>query len=149
MSYLFNFTKQAKMSRAAKGALIAPAALLAAGPLMGKAGLEDDIVELAKKFKYDITGTPFKYGPLKLMDSMGAVPSLMNAPGAFMPGVLTAAGAGAGGGKLVDLLQSASKKNAVNKSILSKLRNNPSAAAIPLALLAGGAGYLMGRDSDS
>jgi len=204
MSYLFNFTKQAKMSRAAKGALIAPAALLAAGPIMSSVGLGENVAELATRFKYPIENTPFKYGPLQLMDILGAVhkvsepgwehvdsllprKSWLNATEAFVPGMLTASGIGAGVGAVGDGVSASAnalskllkpskakpskeaiksivsklpsqpatavprvaKKNVVSKSILSKLRNNPAAAAIPLALLAGGAGYLLGRDSDS
>ena len=203
MSYLFDFTKQAKMSRAAKGALIAPAALLAAGPIMSGVGLEENVAELATKFKYPIENTSFKYGPLKLMDILGAVhkpsepgweyvdsliprKSWLNATEAFVPGILTASGIGAGVGAVGDGVSAsaralskllkpskakpseaaiksivsklpsqpttavpiAAKKNVISKSILNKLRNNPAAAAIPLALLAGGAGYLLGKDSE-
>tara|TARA_Y100000592_G_scaffold22091_1_gene34178 strand:- start:765 stop:1727 length:963 start_codon:yes stop_codon:yes gene_type:complete len=160
-----NFTKQAKMSRAAKGALAAPVALLAAGPLLAKAGLGSDIAELANKYHYRLGNSPIMYGPLKLMDSLGAVKQL-GVPGkglftptsTLTPGLITASGAGAGVGKLSDILSNlklkvvpveAAKKELLSKSIFNTLSKNPAAVVLPLALLAGGTGYLLGRDSDS
>lgn len=161
-------TKEARLSRAAKGAIAAPIAALALGPALSKMGLTDDILALAAKHHLGdyLPHSPIKYGPMKLLDSVGMIGADKISPGrSLLPGVVAASGLGAGTGKLTELLAAGAKKGGdiakVTKatkapmSLVDKFKaSSPqqkalvAAALFPWTLAAGAGAYAL-SDSDS
>ena len=157
--------KEANLSRAAKGAIAAPIAALALGPALSKMGLTDDILALTAKYHLGdyITNSPIKYGPMKLLDSVGMIGANKITPGrSLLPGVLAASGLGAGTGKLTELLAKGAKKGGdiakvtqAPMSLMGKFKaSSPqqkaliAAALFPWTLAAGAGAYAL-SDSDS
>lgn len=162
---LSSLTKTSSLSRVAKGAIAAPIAALALGPALSKMGLTDDILALTAKYNLGdyITNSPIKYGPMKLLDSVGMIGANKFTYGrSLLPGVVAASGLGAGTGKLTELLAKGAKKGGdiakvtqAPMSLMGKFKaSSPqqkaliAAALFPWTLAAGAGAYAL-RDSDS
>ena len=153
-------TKHAGLSRATKGALIAPAAALALGPLAAATHMpyvaDDMIAHLTGQGKGTLDDIPglFKglYGPLRLPHSMGLAGKdvlsgdILATAGKSLVG-LSALGAGAG--KLSEKLVPVAKKSFLEDP--KKRKMLLAASLFPWMSTAAGVGYLVNkaRNSDS
>lgn len=155
LSKLSSHTKQAGLSRAAKGAIALPAAALALGPVAAAThmpGIADDMLKSLRFDQLDDIPGLFKslYGPLRLPHSMGLTGKdvlsgdIVSTAGKSLAG-LSALGAGAG--KLSERVIPVAKKSFLedpkNKKMLL------AASLFPWMSTAAGVGYLANKAMNS
>jgi hypothetical protein len=155
---LASLTKEAGLSRAAKGAIGLPAAALALGPIAAAThmpGIADDMISQLAKTTGNLEGVPglFKtlYGPLRVPSALGIGDSQILSGDIIQRAAQSLAGLsalGAGAGKLSEKIIPVAKKSVTDKPTA---RGAAMAAALfPWTLAAGGGAYLLGKsNSDS
>jgi hypothetical protein len=168
----YSLTKQANLSRTARGALLGAGGVLAAGPIANALGMTEGMAALAAKHNLGdyLASAPIKYGPMQLLDSLGLVGATKAiTPGSsFIPGVGLAAGLGIGaehalaplerrllsGTKPVAaIVESAAPQVAEKATLLSRLKNSSpkerallAAAIFPWTAVGAGGAYLASKN---
>lgn len=158
-----NLSKHANLSRAAKGAIAAPIAALALGPIAAAThmpGVVDDMIAHLGTKGGTLESIPSflkpAYGPLRLPYSLGITKEVLPLEASQVAGASLAglSALGAGAGKLSEKLIPIAKKSKAPMSLVDKFKaSSPqqkalvAAALFPWTLAAGAGAYAL-SDSD-